>query len=117
VLQCPQRDLDGVLRCLAVPASDPVGVLCPQLGDAMTDREILGVLSCVDETRATVAAVGGERLVFVVGYERASRVGIDRLAAFAQLIGDRAALVLGALGGVDDAGDRCMSVDLLRLSV
>jgi hypothetical protein len=61
--------------------------------------------------------IGGDGLVFVLGDEEAARVGVDRVAAFAQLVRDRAALILGALGGIDDAGDRCVSLDLLRLSV
>jgi hypothetical protein len=100
-----------------ITSRQTIGVLCPELGDAVLDGKVLGVLCCVDQARAAVAAIGRKRLVFVFGDERASRVGVDRLAAFAQLIGDRAALVLRALGGVNDAGDRCVSVNLMRLAV
>jgi hypothetical protein len=93
-----------VARGAAISPSDPVRVLRPQLGDAVLGGEILGVLGRVAQARAAVAAVGGELLVFVLGDEAPTRVGVDRLAAFAQLLRDRAALVLGALGRVDDAG-------------
>ena len=41
----------------------------------------------------------------------------DRLAAFAQLLGDRSALVLGALGCIDHAWNCSDSVHELRLAV
>jgi hypothetical protein len=75
------------------------------------------VLHSVDEPGAATAPESRERLVAVFSDDVATRVDRDRLAALVQLVGDRATLVLGALGGVEDAWDRCVCVDLLRLSV
>jgi hypothetical protein len=83
----------------------------------MLGGQVLGVLGRVAQARAAVTAVGGELLVFVLGDEPPTRIRVDRLAALAQLLWDRAALVLGALGGVDDAGDHGGVVDRSRLSV
>jgi hypothetical protein len=81
------------------------------------DGEVLGVLGGVAQSRAAVAPVGGERLVFVFVNEAPTRIGLDRLAALAQLGRDRAALVLGALRRVDHAGDGAAVVYVLRLAV
>jgi len=90
---------------------------CPELGPHMLPSQLRYVLHSVDEPGAATAPESGERLVAVLSDDVASWVYPDRLAALVQLVGDRAALVLSALGGVDDARDRCVSLDRLRLSV
>lgn len=61
--------------------------------------------------------VSGEGLVLVFGDHMAKRVGLDRLTAPAQLLGDRATLVLRALGRVEHAWDRGDGIQALGLSV
>ena len=106
MLERPQCDLDGVAGIATVAAREAVGVLRPQLGYPVLGGQVLGVLGGVAEPWAAVAAVGREGLIFVFVDETPARVGLDRLAALAELVGDRAALVRRALCGVDDAGDR-----------
>jgi hypothetical protein len=101
----------------AIAAGEAVGVLCPQLADAVLGCEVFAVLCGVEQARPAVATVGAESLVLVFGNQAPSRVAVDRGAALLELLGDGAAEILGALCGIDHARDPlvCLHASLTLL--
>ena len=76
-----------------------------QVLDGVAEITVGGVPHRLGQSRATAACEGRHRLVAVLGDDRAALLPLDCRPTLAQLVGDRPALILGALRRIHDTRD------------